>query len=649
MYQVSDNYKQSIQALSRRFKAKFVIGTHEFTERDIMYIELDEGLGTGDKFLPGGGFINELDVEIGRIIEGLTEDTEAKAYVSLLVGEELFEEVPLGVFYAKEIVLNRNSKRTKIKLQDGMYRLNVPYDSKLSYPSNTRAMVEEIANTMGVVLSPHLNVADYPVMAKLEKVTMREVLVFIAQLNGSFVRFDRLGRLEFVQLTNSNRRVPKSNYYLNGLEKNEVLYRVNGMTNEIAGEGQKKVIYKEGADTGNIVAFKNPLMTQAILSRVYNLYRDFNFYPFSLKWQGDMAILSGEWLSVESYDGTFISLPILSQKLRFNGGLSATVSGKSATVSQGQKEYRGTLTQQVDYLNTLITSQGNVYSDPTEPVEPKNGDTWFKPNGGYVELYERQNGEWVKKADTADMERIISKITTDEVIAKKISSAVAQIIELNANKIVAGSIDLNRVRVVHGTKEILGVRDGKVFIDVSNIEDFKKPIKEVEAKLEMKADKLITEDQLKHLQDQQLVMMQEMKAKATLETVLEWKAKYEAFVKTNESERKQAQDDLVSLSQRMIGIQNDLGSMTAIWNAIDRNMKFGNEGLTIGNPKGDTSILVSDDRISMMSGGREVMSISQGVIHIDNGVFTKSIQIGYYVESQYNVNPKYNVIRYVGP
>ena len=195
----------------------------------------------------------------------------------------------------------------------------------------------------------------------------------------------------------------------------------------------------------------------------------------------------------------------------------------------------------------------------------------------------------------------------------------------------------------------MGVRDGKVFIDVSNVEDFKKPIKEVEAKLEMKADKLITEDQLKHLQDQQLVMMQEMKAKATLETVLEWKAKYEAFVKSNESDRKQAQDDLVALSQRMIGIQNDLGSMTAIWNAIDRNMKFGNEGLSIGNPQGDSSILVSENRISMMSGGREVMSISQGVIHIDNGVFTKSIQIGYYVESQYNVNPKYNVIRYVGP
>lgn len=301
----------------------------------------------------------------------------------------------------------------------------------------------------------------------------------------------------------------------------------------------------------------------------------------------------------------------------------------------------------------MITSQGNVFSDITEPVEPKNGDTWFKPNGGYVELYERQHGEWVKKADTADMERIIQTMTTDEVIAKKISAAVAQIIELNANKIVAGSIDLNRVRVVQGTKEILGVRDGKVFIDTSSIEDFKKPLKDLEdkltAKIEAKIDKGITEDQLRQLQDQQLVIAQELKAKASLETTLEWRAKFDALVNAREEDKKQAERDLVEVSQRMVGIQAELGAMSAVWNTVDRNMRFGNEGLSIGNPQSNTSVLITDDRISLISAGKEVMSISQGVIHIDNGVFTKSIQIGYYIESQYNVNPKFNVIRYVGP
>lgn len=653
MYQVTEDYKTAIQAAARTFKCRLEIQDTVYDENDVISMEMDDGLATGDKFLPGGGFVNTLHVEIGRIVEGLQEGSKCKAFISIETHHDRYESIPLGVFYAKDIVLNRNSKRTKITAVDGMDRLNGPFVSSLDYPSNTRAIVEEVARIAELELAPNLLVADYPVQVKMDKVTVREALVYIAQLNGSFVRFDRLDRLEFIQLTNSNRRVPKSNYYLNGLEKNEVLYRVNGASNEVTGEGNKKVVFHEGSTTGNIIAFKNPLMNQAILSRVYNEYRDFNFYPYTLKWQGDMAIFAGEWLSVESYDGQFVALPIFSQKLSFRGGLSVTSSGKSATVSQGTKEYRGTLTQQVEYLNAMITSQGNVFSDITEPVEPKNGDTWFKPNGGYVELYERQNGKWVKKADTADMERIIQTITTDEVIAKKISAAVAQIIELNANKIVAGSIDLNRVRVVHGTKEILGVRDGKVFIDTSSIEDFKKPVKDLEdkltAKIEAKMDKGITEDQLKLLRDQNLVIAQELKAKASLETTLEWRAKFDALVNAREEDKKQAERELVEVSQRMIGIQAELGAMSAVWNAVDRNMRFGNEGLTIGNPQGDTSVLITDDRISLISSGKEVMSISQGVIHIDNGVFTKSIQIGYYIESQYNVNPKFNVIRYVGP
>lgn len=653
MYQVTEDYKTAIQEAARTFKCRLEIQDTVYDENDVISMEMDDGLATGDKFLPGGGFVNTLHVEIGRIVEGLQEGSKCKAFISIETHHDRYESIPLGVFYAKDIVLNRNSKRTKIIAVDGMDRLNGPFVSSLDYPSNTRAIVEEIARIAELELAPNLLVADYPVQVKMDKVTVREALVYIAQLNGSFVRFDRLGRLEFIQLTNSNRRVPKSNYYLNGLEKNEVLYRVNGASNEVTGEGNKKVVFHEGSTTGNIIAFKNPLMNQAILSRVYNEYRDFNFYPYTLKWQGDMAIFAGEWLSVESYDGQFVALPIFSQKLSFRGGLSVTSSGKSATVSQGTKEYRGTLTQQVEYLNAMITSQGNMFSDVTEPVEPKNGDTWFKPNGGYVELYERQNGKWVKKADTADMERIIQTITTDEVIAKKISAAVAQIIELNANKIVAGSIDLNRVRVVHGTKEILGVRDGKVFIDTSSIEDFKKPVKDLEdkltAKIEAKMDKGITEDQLKLLRDKNLVIAQELKAKASLETTLEWRAKFDALVNAREEDKKKAERELVEVSQRMIGIQAELGAMSAVWNAVDRNMRFGNEGLTIGNPQGDTSVLITDDRISLISSGKEVMSISQGVIHIDNGVFTKSIQIGYYIESQYNVNPKFNVIRYVGP
>ena len=45
---------------------------------------------------------------------------------------------------------------------------------------------------------------------------------------------------------------------------------------------------------------------------------------------------------------------------------------------------------------------------------------------------------------------------------------------------------------------------------------------------------------------------------------------------------------------------------------------------------------------------QEVMYVSQGMLHIDNGVFTKTLQIGNYIESPLESNPNINVVRFVG-
>jgi len=42
------------------------------------------------------------------------------------------------------------------------------------------------------------------------------------------------------------------------------------------------------------------------------------------------------------------------------------------------------------------------------------------------------------------------------------------------------------------------------------------------------------------------------------------------------------------------------------------------------------------------------MYISQGVINIDNGIFTVSIQIGRFRTEQYYLDKDVNVVRYVG-
>ena len=169
------------------------------------------------------------------------------------------------------------------------------------------------------------------------------------------------------------------------------------------------------------------------------------------------------------------------------------------------------------------------------------------------------------------------------------------------------------------------------------------------AKTELEKQKELQAAQAKALEDQMLITKQELEANAALATAKEFDEKFKAFIEANDKDRKQAERDLITMAARMELIQANLENMTAVWNAIDTAMKFSNEGLAIGERSGDSYILVKPNRISMFSAGSEVMYIANGVIHIDNGVFTLSLQIGYYVESQYERNPKYNVVRYVGP
>ena len=88
--------------------------------------------------------------------------------------------------------------------------------------------------------------------------------------------------------------------------------------------------------------------------------------------------------------------------------------------------------------------------------------------------------------------------------------------------------------------------------------------------------------------------------------------------------------------------------MAVVYKMVDRNIHLTNEGITVGDKSGDSYILVSNNRISLFSAGKEVMYISQGMLHIDNGVFTKTLQVGNYIEMPLESNPKINVIRYVG-
>ena len=172
---------------------------------------------------------------------------------------------------------------------------------------------------------------------------------------------------------------------------------------------------------------------------------------------------------------------------------------------------------------------------------------------------------------------------------------------------------------------------------------------ETKKDIDSKADQALTQEQLNALNEKAGVIQAELEAKASADTLDNWIKAYQDFVKSNETARTQSERDLISASQRVSSIAKDLGELSDRWNFIDSYMSSSNEGLVIGKNDGSSSMLFSPNgRISMYSAGVEVMYISQGVIHIENGIFSKTIQIGRFREEQYHLNPDMNVIRYVG-
>lgn len=195
-----------------------------------------------------------------------------------------------------------------------------------------------------------------------------------------------------------------------------------------------------------------------------------------------------------------------------------------------------------------------------------------------------------------------------------------------------------------GNIEICGMK-----LELGNVAtDWSLSVEDIQSQLDGKADQKLTQQQLTALTEKAQLHDAELKAKATMEQLSDLEKAYNAFVKSNADSQKKSESDLVEAGRRIDLLTTQFGGLAELKTFIDTYMKSTNEGLIIGKNDASSTIKVSSDRISMFSAGKEVMYISQGVINIDNGIFTASIQIGRFRTEQYHLNKDVNVIRYIG-
>lgn len=171
---------------------------------------------------------------------------------------------------------------------------------------------------------------------------------------------------------------------------------------------------------------------------------------------------------------------------------------------------------------------------------------------------------------------------------------------------------------------------------------------DVQSDIDSKADQVLTQQQLNALAEQNSIVKAEMEAKASVDTVNQWITAYQNYVNANDEAKAESERNLQEASARILQLKTDVGTLKQQWDFIDTYMTIQNEGLIIGKSDGSAYAKFSNDRISLFSGSSEVMYISQGVLRIENGIFTKTIQIGRFRFETHPADQDMLVLRYLG-
>lgn len=452
---VSSEYKKTILADTRQFKVKCVIDQQTYTEEAIQSIDWSGSAISGETFAIGSAIATDVKLVFSRIIEGIAEAQEIKVDIGLVLPNGKVEYIPLGIFLVTSFDHKRNDNQTVIEGMDRFIRMEGLYKSNLQYPARIKDVAIEIANLAGVPLNQKsFERLSIERINEPEGYTLRQAIGLIAQFEAGFATFNRQGELEIRQLTNPNYRIKPANYYSKGLDKNEALYRINGIQVK-TGKGEE--VLKRGKLTGNQLILDNKVMTEHLLTIIYNRISSINFYPFQLKWQGDPALEAGDWLTIIDLKGNRFTVPNLHYSLSFNGGLSAQSSASQKSISQTTYQSRGVLNQIVEEIHGRISAEGGsfTYEGLDTPLNPREGDMWFKPNGVDTEIWlykkdEQERLRWVLKVSTAENPEIREKLANQQTELENTKRQVTEADKKTQQAITEAGFAKNSLTAVQG-------------------------------------------------------------------------------------------------------------------------------------------------------------------------------------------------------
>lgn len=340
-------------------------------------------------------------------------------------GNNGIEYVQIGIFtVTKE---ESNGEYTKYTAYDKMYKAEKGYFSELTYPSTDKAILEEICTKLGMQLATSIT-TPHTIPEKPQGYTMREMIGYMATLQGGNAAINSDGNLEIKWYKDSGYVLDGHQYYQQGVTfttSKDFTIRKLTCNNTKSGDKETSTITSGSGATG--LSFANPFMTQANLNEIYNKIGGFQFRPLTVKFLGDWRLEVGDIITVNK-GGVDYKVPIMQITHECDGGLMDTVSSIGQSDTENSNIASGPITKQMEryYADLVLINKAVIENADITNANIEN----LKAHQAYIDQLKANKIETV----TADIVNLTaSKATINEANIAKLQADYAQIGVLNAD------------------------------------------------------------------------------------------------------------------------------------------------------------------------------------------------------------------------
>lgn len=313
MYPVSKEYQKAISESSRSFFWTGAITTragkkYTFGNKDIVkgsgYISR-QCSGSSEIEL-GSVYAAELGISLFSDIDRYSlEDASITLSFHLKVGDETYEEVPMGIFYIAEA--NRKIKTLELKAYDAMLNLDKNFDKGLSsaFPYDflsllSKACHVELAQTKEEIEALTNGTELLGIYQENDIETWRDFLYYLAQALGCFSTIDREGKLRLIPYGIADNKTVDSRHRFSSTFSDFVTrYTAVSSTNKKTDIAEYYSVKPDDGLTMNLGV--NPLLQfgleekrKRIINNILSAVTVVNYVPFDSDTIGDPALDLGD-------------------------------------------------------------------------------------------------------------------------------------------------------------------------------------------------------------------------------------------------------------------------------------------------------------------------------------------------------------------